>query len=1007
LGVRAWIAAASITACCGGVTGPTALLAQTTATPPATAPPAGRTPPATSPAVDPASLDPNAFTVTSDFVSSWQDGPVTVMAVTSGAAGGPVVIHSDGTTLRADGVVLWLEPVEGAPTAQRIGIALVGNAQIESVDTGATRSADRLYATTLARGTIRFEARQRIARDASTTDLFLAALALRAGEAAGAPDLSPVTQPTAGSTQPAVPVRQPRDPLAEVPTGTSARFASSNPHSIDYNGKVAWVLPNASLFHRWPDGAYAEFYAENAMVFTSLPTRDPNSRNLSASEGSVESVYLEGDVRVIYMPADTTKFGEQRMGGRSAYFRMSDRTAVLTQAVLHTTDVNTGIPFVVRAQTIKRLSETEFEARKVTLTTSQFERPTFNIQASRIYVHVPGGDRPTAFKASNTLFKVAGVPLFWLPYAAGTTTGRGAPIRDISIERRGDFGLGVKTTWGLFETVGLEQPPGLDAEYRVDYFTDRGPAGGVTAEYKGGVVTENRKEPVDFEGKIDSYFVYEHGEDALGSSRTPVDPGYKEIRGIAGIQHQHYFPEGWQLQAQTWYLSDATFMEEWPPYNESFYTEEPRQTSLYLKRQKENRAFTFLVSGQPNSFVTTANLQQEQFEVERLPEIGYHRIGDGLGSVATFYSDNTVAGLNYRESEATLAEQGFTNIANSTPGIPALGITGVTDEVVYRGDFRQELQFPFSIGPVRAVPYVIGRYTPYSEGVDGSMKNRLLGGAGARFNTSFWRVDDTAHSELFDIHRMRHVIQPEVHAFAGVQTVERDEVFVFDAPVDDVSDLSVLQLALRQRWQTKRGGPGRWRSSDVFTLNAEGSFFRNRPPVAPAFSGLEDFQVPPEDFRGVFFSSIPEASIPRNTLSLDGAWRLSDSAVVLGDAHYNLDEGTLATASVGFSAGRGDRLGYYAGVRYIEPFESNIVTLAIDYQITPKYFVSAQQSYDLGQFDENVVSRFAISRKFDKFYLQVVATVDRRREENSISVNFFPEGVPISSETFDRWLPGR
>lgn len=997
MGFRAWIAAASFATCCG-VTGADALVAQTTTT-------ASTGAPASAP------VDPTAFTVSSDFVSSWQDGPTTVMTVTPGAAGGQVVIKSDGTTMRADGVVLWLEPVADSPTAQRIGVALVGNAQVDSSDTGATRSADRLYVTTLARGAIRFDARQRVARDASTTDLYRAASALRAGEAARAPDLSPATRPTT-STRPVVPVRQQRDPLAQVPAGTNMRFSSSNPHPVFYDEKVAYVLPNASLFYRWPDGAYAEFYAENAMVFTSLSSEDPKGGDLSAAENSVESVYLEGDVRVIYVPADQTKSGEQRMGAKRAFFRMADRTAVLTQAVLHTTDVKTGMPFVVRARTIKRLSESEVEARHVTLTTSQFERPTFDIQASRIYVHSPGNDRPTGFRADNTLFKVAGVPIFWLPRAAGTATGRGAPLRDAAIERRRNFGLGFKTTWGLFETAGYEQPPGMDATYRVDYYTDRGPAGGVAAEYKGGVVTDNKREPIDFEGNIDSYFVYEHGEDTLASGRTPVPQPYQEMRGVAGIQHQHFFPQGWQLQAQTWYVSDATFLEEWLPYKRDFYTDEAKDTSLYLKRQKENRAFTFLVSGQPNEVITTANLQQEQFEVERLPEIGYHRIGDGLGSLATFYSDNTVAGLHYQASDATLAEQGFTNIFNSTPGVPAQGITGTTDDVVYRGDFRQEVQFPINLGQVKAVPYVVGRYTPYSEGVDGSVKNRVLAGAGARLSTSFWRVDENAHSELFDIHRLRHIVTPELHGFAGAQDVDRDDVFVYDTPVDDVSDLSALQVALRQRWQTKRGGPGRWRSTDVFTLNLEGDFFRNRPGPAPAFarvnddgSALDPTLVPPEDFRGLFFPSIPEASVPRNTISVDGTWRLSDSAVILGDAQYNLDRDTLATASVGFTTGRGDRLGYYVGVRYIEPFDSNILTLAVDYQITPKYVLSAQQSYDFGRFGENVVTRFSLSRRFDKFYLQVAASVDRRRQENLVSVNFIPEGLPISSETLNKWIP--
>ena len=75
-------------------------------------------------------------------------------------------------------------------------------------------------------------------------------------------------------------------------------------------------------------------------------------------------------------------------------------------------------------------------------------------------------------------------------------------------------------------------------------------------------------------------------------------------------------------------------------------------------------------------------------------------------------------------------------------------------------------------------------------------------------------------------------------------------------PIDAINDISAAQIALRQRWQTKRGGPGRWRSVDFFTFNVEGNFFANQP---------DDDELAPTRFRGLFFDSLPEASIPLTT----------------------------------------------------------------------------------------------------------------------------------------------
>ena len=65
-----------------------------------------------------------------------------------------------------------------------------------------------------------------------------------------------------------------------------------------------------------------------------------------------------------------------------------------------------------------------------------------------------------------------------------------------------------------------------------------------------------------------------------------------------------------------------------------------------------------------------------------------------------------------------------------------------------------------------------------------------------------------------------HIIEPEVNLFTSATNVEANDVFIYQEPTDELQDVSAAVISLRQRWQTKRGGPGRERSVDVFTFNA-------------------------------------------------------------------------------------------------------------------------------------------------------------------------------------------
>ena len=80
-----------------------------------------------------------------------------------------------------------------------------------------------------------------------------------------------------------------------------------------------------------------------------------------------------------------------------------------------------------------------------------------------------------------------------------------------------------------------------------------------------------------------------------------------------------------------------------------------------------------------------------------------------------------------------------------------------------------------NVGQFKVVPYLLGRYTVYTDSPAGGAKNRFLGGVGARISTAFWKVDDSVESDLFDLHRLRHVIEPEVNLFTSAETVHREQ----------------------------------------------------------------------------------------------------------------------------------------------------------------------------------------------------------------------------------------
>lgn len=961
-----------------------------------------------------------------------QDGTRTLMIEKN------VQIITDDTTMTAERAVLWLsgDPKAGNYSVQ---IALLGGAKVTRGDV--VREAPELFVTSDVRPDVKLEV-VNLSPQSKVTDVhYLAATQLRR-RAAEQP-----TQPADAAATPGNPTTT--DPAQPTPSNGTGLAATTSPttgpaatrpirlrSSINFrydrarmekaeNGNIAMVLSgNVGLFQTKEDGSRTELQAQNVVVFTKWTNIrelfEGDKLRAADAERDIEAVYFEGDVQIDATPVDRLK-PEQTLRASRAVYNFDTEQAILTDALLHSYDPKMPAPLVVRAESMKKLGTDSFEASRASVSTSSFAQPGLKLSAKKVTVREePKKDKDdpsrTAFKAVDVMPQLYGIPFFWLPRVWGTAdgSGSGTPLRDIQLSDTTAFGFGVETKWGLFQTLGIEPPPGLDAQYRLDYYSERGPGFGVDASYSGGFVDEATLQPWNYTGSLTAYGAIDDGTDRLGKQRSRIKQD-EEFRGRVKWQHQQFLTDNWQLQARVGYTSDATFIEEW--FRNEFRNGLEQDASLYLKRSQGSEVLSGLVSYNISQTATVADQLQEvsgtgnqnqlfPVTVDRLPELQYHRIGESvLDDRMTLLSNNSVAGLHFNESKyprGLIDGDGFglRNVARTPTvndadvGIPSYAYTGVTNDYVARGDFRQELDYPLGDDKVRLVPYGVVRYTAYSDSPEDGATDRILGGVGVRASTQFHRVYNGVQSDVLDIHRLRHVIEPQMHLFASAASRDREELYQYDEGVDGISDIMAANFNVRQRFQTKRGGPGRQRSVDFLTTNTGVVFFANQPDEIVNPASNPNFATA-DAFRGTFYGSMPEASIPRSTAYADAAWRVTDTTAVLGDIAMNIDKGNLATSAVGLAVSRDPRTRYYAGVRYIGETNSTIGTFTFDYEISERYIFSFNQSFNFTE-ETSQSTNIQIIRKFEQFVFTLTLYLDQIEDEGGIQFTITPRNLPFA-----------
>jgi hypothetical protein len=833
--------------------------------------------------------------------------------------------------------------------------------------------------------------RQAIAENQQTSEVRFREQAKQAAEAAMQQKARDADR-EAPATQPAT---QPGPDGGVLPTRGSVQFSFDRivVQAQKQKGRTAVMLMGGVrlMYQDHQAGRDMVLKAERAVVF--LGQNAPDQVAGQAIEaGAIRGVYLESNAVVTD--------NEFTVRAPRIFYDVAGDRAVLLEAVLYKYDQRRQIPLYMRADVLRQRSAQSFSATDATLTTSAFAKPHVAIRADRLTVEQPandggeagggaGGDQANGgerFTAKGTTLEAGGVPVFYWPYLSGRPGE--VPLEEASVDYDDDNGPGVRTRWDLLTLLGQPNPEQTDVSLDLDYRGDHGLATGVQADYGG----RDR----DLFGDFESYFLpNDHGTDELGG-RDDIDQD-GEMRGFVRGEHRQQLPRDWELSLEAAYVSDETFLEEFR--KDQAREARPYETAAYLKKQQQETAFTLLGSTQLNDFTPQlTQLQTPGYSVEKVPELGYHRIGTALwddqlswfsetrlGRVRADFGDDTPANRGFNDAQAQRVF-GF----NSTRSFKNAGTgRGIPTDFVTRFDTRQELAVPLEAGFADVTPYVSGRVTAYDQDFSRFNGNndqvRVRGTVGARADARFHRSWGDVRSDLFALNGLRHVVQPSVDLSWAESSLASDQLPVYDFNVESLAEGGTARFGLNNTWQTRRGGPGRWRREDWLSLQTD--------VVLRSEDGPRDSPLPR------YFSYRPEYSVGGSHFYTELLWAVSDSLGMSGELTYDFENDQIAQWRVGTELDHTPRLSSFVWFDDLRPLDSRLVTFGLRYDLTTKYNAWLRQQFEVSG-ESNRSFAFVLERRLPSWRLRLRADLDQVDDEQSFGLVLVPKGLDAGRNVF-------
>ena len=724
-------------------------------------------------------------------------------------------------------------------------------------------------------------------------------------------------------------------------------------------------------------------------------------------------VYLEGNI--VFRQGDRVVYAERM------YYNASQQVGTILAAELFT-----GVPSYegilrLKADVIRQLNDAQFQAQGAALTTSRIGRPRYWLQSNEVlfedrqklrsdaYTGLPAVDPESgaplvghdlyARSRSNFVY-VGGLPVFYWPSLETNLKRPTFYVDRVGFKKDDVFGTQAFARFDVFQLLGTRRPPeGVDWTVTGGYFSDRGVIGGTRIEYdRPGFLWL----PGPTRGYLDAWGVNDRGFDNLGADRRMLTFPHRG-RGRATWRHQQRIAGGWRVQAEAGWISDANFLEQY--FEREWDLEKDQATGFQIERLNSNRALSLSGNFRLNDFFT---------QTEWMPRLDHSIIGQPLaGDWLTWHARSHVGYARLRTADPPFDPADAAKFDPLAWEVPVKGV---------RAASRQELDLPLQIAWAKVVPYALGEVAYYQEDINRNDTVRYFGQLGVRSSVPIWSIDPSVQDTLWNLQGMAHKIVLEGDFFWSDASNDLAQFPLYDALDDDsiehfrrrfyfdtfggvpggnvatrfdernfafrsslqrwvagpstdiVDDLAAARMAIRQRWQTKRGAPGNQRVVDWIVLDMGGTWF-----VKPDRDNFgENFGMLNYDFR----------------------WHLGDRFSIVSDGYADLFTDGLQTASVGGILSRPGRGRLYVGFRSVQgAITSQVLNARVSYRMTEKWIANLGTSFDFGATG-NIGQSASVVRIGESMLVRAGAYYDESRNNLGFIFSIEPRFLPNSR--FDR-----
>ena len=590
--------------------------------------------------------------------------------------------------------------------------------------------------------------------------------------------------------------------------------------------------------------------ADNAVMWLKNVGTDGSGGFVSTSDRPIE-LYMDGNIvfnqgqRVIY--AD-----------RMYYNVSSEYGMILSAEILTPVPQYQGL-LRLKADVLQQRSRKNYMAYGAAITSSRMGVPRYWLQANEVNLQderseadvqsfdTLSGTGPTNMRATSTnnFVYLGGVPIGYWPTFSTNLSKPSFYLTSLKFKNDSIFGSQVYSEFDAYQLLGIDGPVGTSLALSADYLSERGPAGGFRFDYQRPTLFFG----VPGQGTTDGWFIKDSGLDTLGRDRVQMTPE-EDLRGRMFSRHRLFVNPNLEILAESGWVSDRNLLEQY--FERDWDQQKDLSTDLRLRRYNGNRMLDIWGQARVNEFFT---------ETERLPQIDHYWLGQDLFNQRLTYNQHTNVGYVHQKVASTPTDpQDLAKFQLRQWETDSEGVKAAT---------RQELSMPLQLGAWKFIPYLSGEAAFWNEDINQNDLTRLTGQTGVKTSLPFWRAYPNLDSRLFDIRGIAHKVTLESEFFYADSSANLDRLPLYD-PLDDnsqehfrrrmvfntfggatppqfdergaafrtgmqrwitassgeiVDDLSQVRLGVNQRWQTKRGVPGRDRIVDLVALDVDWIFF--------------------------------------------------------------------------------------------------------------------------------------------------------------------------------------